>query len=117
MLLVDNAHAPDRRTVWISSILRRAGAHVRVVAWDRRVEPPALPDPQPPYGEEVVRIAAPAAWGAGRGTVAAMTRFWARVVGRRAELITGADALIAADLYLASTRPCADPAHRCPAVV
>ena len=99
VLLLDNHHAPDRRAEWVSSVLRAAGAKVRIVAWDRRVAP-AGPGSPPPPGEELVRIAAPAAWGAGRGTLTAMLAFWTRVLARRRELLAGAHAVIASDLYL-----------------
>jgi glycosyltransferase involved in cell wall biosynthesis len=98
VLLVDNHHGPDRRAAWVSSAIRAAGATVRVVAWDRRVTPGS--DPPPPAGEDVVRIHVPAQWGAGRGTVAAVGRFSALALRRRRELLAGADAVIAGDIYL-----------------
>ena len=42
----------------------------------------------------------PARWGAGLGTVAAAGRFSKDAFGRRADLLEGADAVIASDLYL-----------------
>ncbi len=100
VLLLDNHHPPDRRAEWVSAVLRGAGVTVRIVAWDRRIGPLTGPDREPPSGEEVVRIASPAAWGAGGGTLAAMMRFWRSAYGRRKELLAGADALIASDIYL-----------------
>jgi hypothetical protein len=98
VLLQDNHHAPDRRAEWLSAGIRAVGATVRVIAWDRRIEP--APTPPPPPGEEVIRIHAPAAWGAGRGTVAAVSRFSRQAFARRRELLDGVDAIIAADIYL-----------------
>jgi hypothetical protein len=98
VLLIDNHHGPDRRTEWLSGAVRAAGASVRVVAWDRRVDREPLPPPPP--GEEVVRIPAPAPWGSGRGTVAALGRFSRQAFARRSELLAGADALLAPDVYL-----------------
>jgi hypothetical protein len=98
VLLLDNHHGPDRRAAWVSSAIREAGASVRIVAWDRRPAPG--PAPPPPAGEEVVRIRVPAAWGAGRGTVAALARFSARVLAHRRSLLRGADVLMAGDVYL-----------------
>ena len=100
VLLLDNHHGPDRRAAWVAAVARGAGATVRIVAWDRRTEPPAAPDLDPPPGEEIVRIRVPAAWGAGRGTLAGIGRFSARAFARRAELLAGADAVIASDVYL-----------------
>jgi hypothetical protein len=98
VLLLDNHHGPDRRAEWLSAVVREAGAEVRIVAWDRRVEVAACP-PSPP-GEEVIRFHAPAEWGAGRGTLAAIGRFSAWALARRAQLLRGADAVIASDIYL-----------------
>jgi glycosyltransferase involved in cell wall biosynthesis len=98
VLLLDNHHGPDRRAEWLSGAIRGLGASVRVVAWDRRPEP--APTPPPPPGEEVIRIPVPAAWGAGRGTVAAVGRFSKRAFQRRKELLAEADAIVAGDIYL-----------------
>lgn len=98
VLLLDNHHGPDRRAAWVSSAIRATGATVRVVAWDRRATP--APVPSPPPGEDVVRVRVPAAWGAGRGTVAALARFSVRALARRRTLLAGADALMAGDVYL-----------------
>jgi hypothetical protein len=98
VLLIDNHHGPDRRTEWVSGSIRATGADVRVVAWDRRVAPE--PAPPPPPGEEVVRLHAPAPWGSGRGTVQAIGRFSRQAFGRRRELLAGADAIVATDIYL-----------------
>jgi len=98
VLLIDNHHAPDRRAEWVSAGIRGAGAEVRAVAWDRRIAPE--PTPPPPPGEEVVRIHAPAPWGAGRGTLSALGRFSRQAFARRRELLADADAVVAGDLYL-----------------
>jgi hypothetical protein len=98
VLLLDNHHGPDRRAAWVSSAIRATGARMRVVAWDRRAAP--APVAPPPPGEEVVRIRVPAAWGAGRGTLAALARFSVRAVAHRRALLAGADALMAGDVYL-----------------
>jgi hypothetical protein len=98
VLLLDNHHGPDRRAAWVSSALRAAGAAVRIVAWDRRPAPGHVP--LPPPGEEVVRLRVPAAWGAGRGTVTALSRFSVRAFAHRRRLLEGADAVMAGDVYL-----------------
>jgi glycosyltransferase involved in cell wall biosynthesis len=98
LVLLDNAHAPDRRAQWLSGIMRGAGAEVRIVAWDRRTEPITVADPEP--GEEIIRIAAPAALGAGARTLGALARFNAAALRRRRELLAGVDAVIASDIYL-----------------
>lgn len=100
VILLDNHHGPDRRVVWLSSILREAGFATRVVAWDRRQEPREL-DPEPvAHGTEVIRIPVPLPWGSGGRTVLAAARFSRRVLGRRAELAGDAHAVIASDVML-----------------
>jgi hypothetical protein len=98
ILLLDNHHGPDRRAEWVSGAIRAIGGAVRIIAWDRRVMPETTQPPPP--GEEVIRIRVPAPWGAGRGTVEAIGRFSKRAFQRRAELLDGADAVIASDIYL-----------------
>jgi hypothetical protein len=100
LLLLDNHHGPDRRTVWLSSLTRAAGLDLRVVAWDRRgLEAPPVDYPCEP-GEEVVRLRVPAPPGGGRRSLAAVARFNGHVVRRRAELLDDIDAVVAVDVYL-----------------
>ena len=73
---------------------------MRIVAWDRRVTPAGWPDPEPPAGEEVFRVAAPAASAAGRATLVALASFCRGVMARRHELLADADAVVASDIYL-----------------
>ena len=101
-MLLDNHFGPDPRVNLECQALSRAGAQVRVIAWDRRspsqrrgAEPAVLPP-----GVEIVRMPVQAPAGGGRNTFVAMLRFVRAVWRRRTELTAGSDLLVAHDIYL-----------------
>jgi glycosyltransferase involved in cell wall biosynthesis len=98
VMLLDNHYAPDPRVEFESRLLIEAGAHVRVIAWDRRAAPtPITPSPE---GPEVVRINVPAPRGGGRKTAARMMTFARKVWRQRKALLSDADVLVVHDIYL-----------------
>lgn len=101
-MLLDNHFGPDPRVNLECQALSRAGAQVRVIAWDRR-SPSQRRESEPavmPPGVEIVRVPMQAPAGGGRSTFVAMLRFARAVWRRRAELTAGSDLLVAHDIYL-----------------
>ena len=118
-MLLDNHHGPDPRIQMEAALLNEAGAHVRIVAWDRRSDPAADTSSPPAGGDgalELVRVHVPAPSQGGRRTFAAMGRYYRRVWAQRRRLVADADVLIVHDFYLLLLGFCLSYALRLPLV-
>ena len=97
-MLLDNAYGPDPRVRMEAHILERAGFRVRVVAWDRGVQPSA---PRSRDGKtEIVRLHVPAPPAGGPRSVIKMLFFGLGVLRHRRDLFGDASAFVVHDVYL-----------------